>query len=449
MSESDEALLRRFADDGDREALNRLIQRNLDFVYSAALRHVPDPHLAEDVTQAVFLVLVQKARAIRRGTVVAGWLFNTARYASANAMKMRSRRAHHEQAAARARHAEDNATGGGREPAEAWKQLAPALDDALAKLRPADRDAVLLRFLRGQPLAEVGRALGVSEDAARKRVGRSLERLRSHLARAGVVLAVGEVSSAMLGHGSSPAPAHLLVTTTAGGTTSASAIAQAATRWIRWGEIKVAASMATAATVAVAIGVGLIRHAFAADQASPKPVAIAAAAPATSPVATAAPATEPAPATAPSADPKADEIQHRIQCATQMGEIGKVLLVYSERHGGKYPDNLAALVIANRVDLQWFVCPSSSQQLPDAPRMTPAQRAAWVTDHTDYVYIGKGQTNRAPADRILMYEKPGAHGGEGMNLLYADGHRQFDSAAFAKREIEAQERKDHKGEEGL
>jgi len=83
--------------------LGELVRRHIDFVYSAALRQTHDPHLAEDVTQVVFIILGQKAGSIRRSTPLAGWLFNTTRYAALNAIRMEKRRRHHEQQAARAK----------------------------------------------------------------------------------------------------------------------------------------------------------------------------------------------------------------------------------------------------------------------------------------------------------------------------------------------------------
>src|SRR4051812_4171759 len=96
---SDEQLLDRCRD-GDRNALSPLVQRHIDFVYSVARRQVGDAHLAEDVTQAVFLILCRKAASLRRGTVLQGWLFETTRYAANNALRSLRRKQHHERAAA-------------------------------------------------------------------------------------------------------------------------------------------------------------------------------------------------------------------------------------------------------------------------------------------------------------------------------------------------------------
>src|SRR5205823_6522581 len=94
-----------------------------------------------------------------------------------------------------------------------------------------------------------------------------------------------------------------------------------------------------------------------------------------------------------------------------------------------------------------FLCPSRDHTLPpEVATMTPDQKATWVNEHSDYVYLGKGQTSSAPADRIIVYEKPDAHSGDGMNMLYGDGHVEFQMMNAANRLIDMQEKR---GEQGL
>lgn len=173
---SDDALLA-LAHDPHPAALPELIRRYLPMVLAAATRQLADPHAAEDIAQAVFTLLARKIHTIRSSPQLAGWLMLTTRNLSLNHLKMDSRRKKHERAAA----AERDELLPSHTDTPDWSTLAPNLDTALARLPDPDRQALLLRFFRGLSLRETGVALGLSEDAARKRVSRALERLRPHL----------------------------------------------------------------------------------------------------------------------------------------------------------------------------------------------------------------------------------------------------------------------------
>src|ERR1043165_508474 len=118
--------------------LQQVIQQQLDFVYSAALRQVRDPHLAEDVTQAVFILLWKKYPMLKEGTIIEGWLYEATRYAAKSAMRSQRRREFHERAAATIEKPQPENT--------TWERLAPVLDEAMSRLSKSDRDAVLLRY---------------------------------------------------------------------------------------------------------------------------------------------------------------------------------------------------------------------------------------------------------------------------------------------------------------
>jgi RNA polymerase sigma factor (sigma-70 family) len=180
-------LLRTFAETGSEEAFTALVHRHVGLVYSAALRQLRDSHLAEDVTQAVFVLLARKAASIREGTILAGWLYRAAQFTANDVLKSEARRRKREESSA--------------EPAPAHASAGldsspPSLDHALEQLSEMDRNAILLRYFEERSLREVGQALGISEDAARKRVDRAVEKLREFLPERNAALAPG-----MLGAG--------------------------------------------------------------------------------------------------------------------------------------------------------------------------------------------------------------------------------------------------------
>lgn len=205
----DKELLRCYARDRAESAFATLVQRHLPLVYTAALRRVNgNEALAQDVAQAVFVALAREAPRLLGHEVLAGWLYVTTRHAAANAMRSEQRRQHREREAW-AMH--DN-----MELTEAnWDRLRPELDAVMDDLDPTERDAVLLRYFEGRPYAEIGSRLGTTEDAARRRVDRALDKLRDLLARRGVTSTATALAGLLSANSVLGAPAGLAGVVTA------------------------------------------------------------------------------------------------------------------------------------------------------------------------------------------------------------------------------------------
>lgn len=205
----DAQLLREFAETGAESAFAELVRRHVDLVHSAARRQVAgDTHRAEEVTQAVFVELARQAKRLSTHRSLAGWLYTTARHLAARNQRAEQRRILRE-TAAQPMNAPDPDT------PPAWEELRPLLDETMHRLSATDREAVILRFFQNRPLAQVGQALGVGENAARMRVDRALERLRRELARRGVRSTAAALSLALSAHAVTTAPATLAATVTA------------------------------------------------------------------------------------------------------------------------------------------------------------------------------------------------------------------------------------------
>jgi RNA polymerase sigma factor (sigma-70 family) len=171
-------------------AFAELVRRHVDFVYSAAFRMVHDAHLAEDVSQAVFLALAQNARHLIDRRVLSGWLHRTTQNLAANVIRSDVRRRIREQEAASMNELLSAA------PEASWENVAPELDAALGVLSEPDRDAVLLRYFERKSAQEMAQILGISDEAAQRRVNRAVERLRDYFSKRNV--SVGASGLALL-----------------------------------------------------------------------------------------------------------------------------------------------------------------------------------------------------------------------------------------------------------
>ncbi len=220
----DAELLRRYAADRSEAAFAELVQRHLALVYSVARRQVePDRHLAEDVAQKVFADLARKAGALSRHPVLTGWLYRSTQFTAIDLVRSERRRRAREQ---EAQTMQEIMNDSGAQP-EAEK-LRPVLDQAMGELGERDRDAVMLRFYEGRPFAEVGRKLQLTDDAARRRVERALDKLRTLLEQRGVTSTTAALTATLASQAAGAPPVGLAAAVTGGVLTTAGAGAGAA-----------------------------------------------------------------------------------------------------------------------------------------------------------------------------------------------------------------------------
>ena len=266
----DRELMRRAAA-GSRDAVAEIARRYVGFVYAAALRQVRDAHLAEDVTQAVFVILAQKAGRIKAGAPLHAWLFTTTRYAAAHATKLRHRRQFHERQAAEMRERErESSVTSSSASSSASERVTSMLDEGLAQLRESDRSAILLSYMAGKSWREVADALGTTEEAARKRVSRAVAQLRGFFARRGVATTAPAIVAVITSSAEASVPPALLGSITAAVTSGAasagaagsasSLIAKGAVHMMTWAHAKVAAAGAVVFLGTLGVAGAMVMH---------------------------------------------------------------------------------------------------------------------------------------------------------------------------------------------
>lgn len=244
----DMALVRDYAVGQSEPAFETLVSRYINLIYSAALRQVRDPHLAEEITQAVFIILARKAGKLGADTVLPSWLHRATVFVSADALRAQHSRARREQEAYMPSQSNEPEN-------EVWPQIASFLDTAIASLNEKDRQAIVLRFLQDRSFLEIGAVLGAGEDAAKMRVSRALEKLRRFFGRRGVTSTAETISKAIALNAVRTAPPALAGTVTVIALAKGSASISALT--LVKGALKVMAWIKAQTAIVGAVIVGL------------------------------------------------------------------------------------------------------------------------------------------------------------------------------------------------
>lgn len=243
--------LAHYAADRSEVAFAELVRRHVDFVYSSALRQLGgNHHLAQDVTQMAFVDLAKKASALSRHPALFAWLHRCTRYAVFNMRRKEARRN-----ALKKAWANDPSTSLSPEPS--WHEIGPVLDEVVDELPEKDRAAVLLRFFARKPFADVGRELGVSENAARMRVDRAVESMRSALERRGIHSTATAFSALVTANSVSATPAGVTPAVAAAVATAGAPMSAVVSALYTMGKIKLTITAALVATGTIGLLVEL------------------------------------------------------------------------------------------------------------------------------------------------------------------------------------------------
>ncbi len=243
-----------YAGTGSEAAFQGLVTRYLGLVYSTAVRLVGgDAHLAKDVTQTVFIDLARKARTFHGHAMLGGWLHHHTVFVASTMMRGERRRRLRERQAVEMNTQPDH-----------WQtslaQLKPVLDEAIDQLGAEERMAILLRFFEQLDFSAVGEVLGGTEEAARKRVSRALEKLRCVLQQRGVSLSVAALGAALATEAVTAVPAGLGACISAGVLANAAAAAGTTSAfWTFMAMTKVKLALGTLVLAGVATSV-VVQH---------------------------------------------------------------------------------------------------------------------------------------------------------------------------------------------
>jgi RNA polymerase sigma factor (sigma-70 family) len=256
---NDMDLTRAYADHSSEPAFAELVQRHINLVYSVALRQTRHAQDAQDVTQAVFILLARKAASLRQRPTLTGWLYETTRFTCRQLVRTRVRRQAREQEACMQSTV--------NEADDVWQQLAPLLEDGMNRLSEKERALLALRFFENKTGAETAVLLGMGESAAHKRSARALEKLRHYFSKRGVISTPALLAAALTAHSVSAAPATLAPAVTAlaltkgaAGAASTLTLVKGALKLMAWTKIKTA-SVTTAVVLIATLGtVAVVDH---------------------------------------------------------------------------------------------------------------------------------------------------------------------------------------------
>jgi RNA polymerase sigma factor (sigma-70 family) len=256
---SDMDLVREFAGQNSETAFAELVRRHISLVFSVALRFTGNPGDAEDVTQAVFIILARKAAGLSTRTVLTGWLYETTRYTASRLLRAQIRRQVREREASMQTILDEPGDN------NLWSQLAPHLEAAMSRLGERDRTLLALRFYEYKTGAETATLLGIREEAAHKRTARALEKLRNFFEKRGITSTTAVIAETISANSIQPAPAALAKIVTAmalakGATASTSTLTliKGALKIMAWTKAKTAIVAVVAVILASGTGVFVV-----------------------------------------------------------------------------------------------------------------------------------------------------------------------------------------------
>ena len=249
MNDSDLQLLQSYARNNSQDSFATLVKRHLNLVFSAALRQVRSPQLAEEVAQSVFADLAQSATKLKPDTILPAWLYEVTRRTAIDVVRRESRRQIREKVAHEL--TAMNAT------ADDWTHIEPFLDEAMHALDEIDRAAVLLRYFENKTLREVGETLGTSDDAAQKRVSRAVERLREFFAKRGVTAGASGLAVIISANAVQAAPIGLAATISTAAILGGATLAATSATLTKTIAMTTLQKTLIAATLVAAIGTGI------------------------------------------------------------------------------------------------------------------------------------------------------------------------------------------------